>query len=151
MQSAAATLAPSQPVPDPKDTIPAIRSGSSTAQHGTGSRQAALPKTILGPAEAPGAASGAGGTMLQQLKADLVAEQARRKQAEQDFQVCSFCSLLDFNLQSVDVVRTTASNESRWCMPDVDTKACLYLSLQRDFLMVSCKFGLAFCIWDAQP
>ena len=60
-----------------------------------GRRQAAVPKTVLGQAEAPGAASGGGGTMLQQLKADLVAEQARRKQAEQDFQVCS---LLDSNL-----------------------------------------------------
>ncbi|KAK9837964.1 hypothetical protein WJX74_008759 [Apatococcus lobatus] len=80
----------SQPFPSSGDTIPAIRRlGSGPTQHGNNSRPestARSAKQELHSIEPPGAAFGMGGSMLQQLKADLVAEQARRKRAEQDFQ-----------------------------------------------------------------
>ncbi|KAK9866494.1 hypothetical protein WJX84_000488 [Apatococcus fuscideae] len=66
-----------------------IQLGSGPTQHGNNSRPestARSAKQELHSIEPPGAAFGMGGSMLQQLKADLVAEQARRKRAEQDFQ-----------------------------------------------------------------
>ena len=79
-----ATSSPPPPGLSQSATIPAIRR-SGSIQPGIGSDVGGLPKAaISGIMEANPAASG---DALQQLRADLVAEQARRKQAEQDFQV----------------------------------------------------------------
>ncbi len=100
LQSVAVTSSPAQAAlhHDAHETIPAIhRPGAGTAP---AALQATLPIAGLPKATMPGLVAGAAPEMattagpdadvLQQLKADLVAEQARRKQAEQDFQVSFF-------------------------------------------------------------